>query len=382
MKRLLLVVVVLFAVLVVAGVLPRLRDARELRAESASVHATPAVTIVRVKRAAAISDLTLPGSIEALHESPLYARTNGYVTKWTTDIGGHVDAGQLLAVIEAPEVDRQADQAKADLGQLRATLTLNKQTLDRWVALGRDSVVTRQEVDERQAAYDAAVANLASGQANYDRLLELQRFERVVAPFRGVVTSRSVDIGNLVTAGAAMGGADAASARPLFTVASTDTVRVYVNVPQSAVRLVQPGAAAEILVRERPGEVFRGTVARNARALDAASRTLLTEVQIPNRSGVLLPGTYVQVRFAVTAAEPPIIVPANALVVRADGAQVAVVEADHTIHFAKVELGRDFGESVEVVDGLTDGAAVVVNPSDEIRDGVTVRVLAPIGDTK
>jgi RND family efflux transporter MFP subunit len=382
MKRVTLGVALLFAVLIIAGVLPRLRDARELRAESASVHATPAVTIVRVTRAAATSDLTLPGSIEALHESPLYARTSGYVTKWTTDIGGHVDAGQVLAVIESPEVDRQADQAKADLGQLRANLTLTKQTLDRWTALGRDSVVTKQEVDERQAAYDAAVANLAAGQANYNRLQELQHFERVTAPFRGVVTSRSVDIGNLVTAGAAQGGADAGSAKPLFTVASTDTVRVYVNVPQSAVRLVQPGARADILVRERPGEIFHGTVARNARALDAASRTLLTEVQIPNRGGELLPGTYVQVRFAVTAAEPPLIVPANALLVRADGAQVAVVGADQTIHFAKVTLGRDFGESVEVVGGLSDGAAVVVNPSDEIREGVTVRVLAPVTDTK
>ena len=375
-------IAVLFAALIVIGVIPRLRDARELHAESASVHGTVEVTVVTVKRASPNSDIVLPGSIEALHESPIYARTTGYVTKWTTDIGAHVSTGQLLAQIQSPEIDQQSDQAKADLGQLRANLTLSKRTADRWVLLAHDSVVTPQEVDEKQAAYDAAVANLASGEANYQRLVELQRFERVTAPFSGVVTSRSVDVGNLVTAGATLGGTGTASARPLFTVAGTDTVRVYVNVPQSAMSLVQAGAEADVLVRELSGGIFHGRVARNARALDAASRTLLTEVQIPNPKGVLLPGMYVQVRFAITNAAPPLVIPANTLVIRSDGPQVALVRPDHTVHYQKVELGRDFGDQVEVAAGLDSDAQLVGNPSDEIREGVEVRVLPAVGDTK
>jgi len=323
----------------------------------------------------------LPGSIESLHESPIYARTAGYVESWTTDIGAHVKSGQLLAQIQSPEIDQQSAQAKADLGQLQANLTLAKHTVDRWVLLARDSVVTPQEVDEKQAAYDAAVANLASGEANYKRLEQLQSFERVTAPFDGVVTSRSVDVGNLVSAGATLGGSST-SARPLFTVAGTDTVRVYVNVPQSAMSLVQRKASADILVRELPGSAFQGVVARNARALDAASRTLLTEVQIPNPKGVLLPGMYVEVRFAVTDSTPPLIIPANTLVVRTDGPQVAVVQSNHTVHYQKVQLGRDFGDRVEVVGGLDADAQLVVNPSDDIREGVQVKVLPLVTDTK
>jgi len=373
-------IAVFFLVLIVAGIVPRMRDARELRAETASVHGTIEVTVVPAKRAAATSDLVLPGSIESLHESPIYARTAGYVERWTTDIGARVSAGQLLAQIQSPEIDQQSEQAKADLGQLRANLNLAKRTADRWVLLAHDSVVTPQEVDEKQAAYDAAVATLASGEANYKRLEQLQSFERVTAPFAGVVTSRSVDVGNLVSAGATLGGTGSAAGRPLFTVAGTDTVRVYVNVPQSAISLVKHGAAADILVRELPGSAFRGIVARNARALDAASRTLLTEVQIPNPKGVLLPGMYVEVRFAVTDSSPPLIIPANTLVIRTDGPQVALVRPNHTIHYQKIELGRDYGDRVEVVGGLDGDAKLVVNPTDDIREGVEVRVLPPVSD--
>jgi RND family efflux transporter MFP subunit len=374
------IIAMVFLVLVVAGIVPRVRDARELRAETASVHGTIEVTVVPAKRAAATSDLVLPGSIESLHESPIYARTAGYVERWTTDIGARVAAGQLLAQIQSPEIDQQSEQAKADLGQLRANLNLAKRTVDRWMLLARDSVVTPQEVDEKQAAYDAAVANLASGEANYKRLEQLQSFERVTAPFAGVVTSRSVDVGNLVTAGATLGGTGSASGRPLFTVAGTDTVRVYVDVPQSAINLVKHGASADVLVRELPGSVFRGIVARNARALDAASRTLLTEVQIPNPKGVLLPGMYVEVRFAVTDSNPPLIIPANTLVVRTEGPQVAIVRPNNTVHYQKIELGRDYGDRVEVVAGLDGDAKLVVNPTDDIREGVEVRVLPPVSD--
>jgi RND family efflux transporter MFP subunit len=382
MKTAGIALILLFAALVVAGVVPRLRDARELEAESSSVRATPEVNTVIVKRSGPTSDFVLPGSIEALHESPVYARTSGYVTRWTKDIGAHVQAGELLAQIESPEIDQQAEQAKAQLGQLQAALNFAKKTLDRWKSLEKDSAVTEQELDQYQSGYDAAVANLSAGEANYHHLVELQRFERVVAPFTGVVTSRGVDVGNLVTAGATLGATGStASARPLFSISGTDTVRVYVDVPQSAMSFVQPGAKVDVLVRELPNKTFRGTVARNARALDAASRTLLTEIQIPNKTGALVPGMYVQVRFEITSTQPPILVPANTLVVRSNGPQVAVVKPNHTIHYQKLELARDFGDQVEVVSGLNDGDQLVVNPSDDIREGVTVRVLQPVGDT-
>lgn len=383
MKTVGITLALLFAALLAVGIVPRLRDAREVQAEMASVHAVPEVLTITVRRSAPTSDFLLPGSIEALHESPIYARTNGYVTRWTSDIGAHVRAGQLLAEIQSPEIDQQAAQAKAQIGQLQANLTFAKRTLDRWKSLWRDSVVTEQEVDQYQAGYDAAAANLEAGQANYQHLVELQNFERVTAPFDGVITSRGVDIGNLVTAGSTLGATGStASARPLFSISGTDTVRVYVNVPQSAMAFVQPGAKVNILVRELPAQQFHGTVTRNARALDAASRTLLTEIQIPNPKGTLVPGMYVQARFEVTSTKPPILVPANALIVRADGPQVAVVQPDDKIHFQKLQLGRDFGDRVEVVDGLDDGAQLVINPSDDVREGVKVRVLPPVADTK
>lgn len=382
MKTVLGAAALLLALLLAFGVIPRLQRSRELEAEASSVHAKPAVNIVIVGRAAPTSQLSLPGSIEAMHEAPIYARTTGYVEKWTTDIGGHVTSGQLLAQIESPEVDQQVDQAKADLVQLQANLDLAKRTLDRWQALSHDSVVTALDVDTKQATFDAAAGSLRAGQANYQRLMQLQQFERVIAPFSGVVTSRSVDNGMLVNAGASLGPAGTASDKPLFTVAGTDTVRVYVNVPQSAMTMVAPGQKALVVIRELPQNAFEGIVVRNARALDAASRTLLTEIQIANPKGLLLPGMYAEVRFQIKTDGQTLVIPANALVVRTEGPQAAVVRSDNTIHYQRLELGRDFGSAVEVMSGLDEGARVVVNPSDDDREGVAVTVLPPLGDTK
>jgi RND family efflux transporter MFP subunit len=382
MKTVLGTAALIVAVLLAFGILPRLQRSRELEAESSSVHAKPNVNVVILGRAAPTSQLALPGSIEAMHEAPIYARTTGYVESWTTDIGAHVTGGQLMAQIESPEVDQQVDQAKADLVQLQANLDLAKRTLDRWQALSRDSVVTALDVDTKQATFDAAAGSLRSGQANYQRLLQLQQFERVTAPFSGVVTSRSVDNGMLVSAGASLGPAGTASDKPLFTVAGTDTVRVYVNVPQSAIALVQPGQKAAVLIRELPQTVFEGTVVRNARALDAASRTLLTEVQVLNPKRLLLPGMYAEVRFQIKTDGKTLVIPANALIVRTEGPQAAVVRSDNTIHYQKLELGRDFGSEVEITGGVDEGTRVVVNPSDDIREGVAVVVLPPVGDTK
>ncbi len=361
--------------LLAAGIIPRLQRKQELEAEAASIHGAPRVNVVVVGHGAATSNLALPGSIEALHQTPIYARSTGYVARWMTDIGARVTNGQLLAEIESPDLDHQADQAKADLAQLNANLTLAKRTLVRWQEMAKDSVVTEFDVDTRQAAYDAAVASLKAGQENYGRLAQLQRYERVVAPFTGVVTSRNVDNGTLVTAGTA-------AATPLFTVAGTDTVRIYVSVPQSAMSLVHPGQTAEVSVGELAQKAFQGKVIRNARALDAGSRTLLTEIQIANPKGELLPGMYADVRFLITSTDPTIVIPANALVVRSDGPQVALIGRGDVVHYQKVQLGRDFGSQVEITSGLESGARLVVNPGNDIREGVTVAALPLVTDTK
>jgi RND family efflux transporter MFP subunit len=375
MKAVLGTAALVLAALLAFGILPRVQRSRELEAESASVRSTPRVNVVTVGKAAPTSQLVLPGSIEAMHEAPIYARTTGYIARWTTDIGARVTAGQVMAQIESPEVDHQVDQAKADLIQLQANLDLAKRTLDRWQALAHDSVVTALDVDTKQAAYDAAAGNLRAGQSNYRRLLQLQDYERVVAPFSGVVTSRTIDNGMLIDAGAN-------SNKPLFTVAGTDTIRVYVDVPQSAIAMVQPGQKATVVIRELPQDAFEGTVVRNARALDAASRTLLTELQIANPKRILLPGMYAEVRFQIKTDGQTLVIPANALVVRTEGPEAAVVRSDNTVHYQKLELGRDFGTEVEITSGLDEGTRVVVNPSDDIREGVAVTVLSPVGDTK
>jgi RND family efflux transporter MFP subunit len=381
MKTLAGVVVLIFAGLLLVGIVPRIRESRELSAEGNAAHVAPAVSVIVVHHGALTTDLLLPGTLEALHEASIYARTTGYVKRWSSDIGAHVRAGQVLAEIEAPDLDQQMEQVRAALGQLRADSTLAKANLDRWQALFKTDVVTKEELETRQATYDDAVANLVAGVANYHRLRELQNYERVTAPFAGVVTSRGLDIGMLVTDGATLGASGTASARPLFSVAGTDTVRVYVNVPEDVLPLVHAGVAADVLVQGVPGRVFHGMVTRTAHSLDAASRTQLTEVQVANPDGVLLPGMYAQVRFLVQRAHPPVVIPANTLVVRAEGPAVVVMEPDHTVHYQKVELGRDYGNSLEVTAGLADSATVVVNPSDDLHDGLTVRVLPNVTET-
>jgi len=381
MKAAIIAVLLIFAGLLTIGLVPRLRQMRELKAEQSAAYSAPAVAVVRVKRAESTTDLALPGSLEGLHEAAIYARTAGYVVRWVPDIGARVRAGELMARIEAPELDRQTDQARSALGQLRANLAQAASDLRRWKDLARDSVVTAQELEQHQTAYDAAAANLAAGEADYHRLQDLQQYERVTAPFTGVVTSRSLDVGMLVTDGATMGASGTGSARPLFSMARTDTVRVYVNVPEDAIALAQPGGGAEVLVQSFAKESFHGIVVRNARAVDAASRTLLTEVQIPNPKAKLLPGMYATVRFVVRRDNPPLIIPANTLVIRADGPQVAVVGPDRHVHFQKVDLGRDFGSSVEITDGIDDGATLVVNPSDDVHDGSAVRLLPDVKET-
>ncbi len=358
-------VVLLFAALLAIGIVPRVRRKQELEARTTAANAPPAVTVVTIGTAKPVSDITLPGTVEPMREAALYARSTGYVRRYLADIGTRVRAGQLLAEIETPEIDQELAQARAALGQVRAAQLLAQTSLARWEAMVKDSAATRQELDERRAAYTAASATVAASEANARRLQQLQSFGRVVAPFAGTVTARNVDVGQLVSPSPA--------ARPLFVLAQADTGRVMINVPETAAAQVHAGAEASVTVRGS-GTAVTGRVVRSAGALDAATRTMLTEVQVPNASGALLPGMYAQVKLAVRSVGERIMLPANALIVRTAGPQVAVVR-DGVVRFVKVELGRDLGTDIEVLSGLAEGATVVVNPTDDVVDGAKVRAV-------
>lgn len=374
-RRLAVAAALVFLVLLVVGIVPRALRSRALRAEvSAPERGIPIVATVVARRAAITSDLTLPGTVQALHETSIYARGNGFVRRWTTDLGGRVRAGQLLAEIETPELDQELSQARANLAQVQASVGLTRATLGRWNDLVKDSAATQQELDEKQAAFTAASANERAVKASVQRLVELQRFGQVIAPFAGIITARQVDVGTLVSAGGGSGS------RALFTLAQADTVRVFVNVPSIYAASIAPGRAAEVVVQELPGGGVRGVVARTASSIDPATRTLLTEVDIANAKHVLIPGMYAQVRFSVDRPRPPLIITANALVMRSSGPQVAVVRSGR-VHLQTVELGRDYGKEVEVVSGIDEGAELIVNPSDDIVEGVAVKT-QPVPQTE
>jgi multidrug efflux pump subunit AcrA (membrane-fusion protein) len=311
----------------------------------------------------------------------------GYVKRWQADIGSLVHSGQLLAEIDAPELDHEVQQAQSQLSQTRAALGLAKADLERWRSLARDSAVTGQELDQKRAAFDAATANTGAAEANLQRLVQTRQYTRVTAPFTGVITARNVDIGSLITpAGAtsapigATGIGGAAGAGSMFRVAQTDTVRIYLTVPEAYATSIRPGLEASVTVRGIPGRDFTGRVARTSHALDATSRTLLTELDIPNRDFALLPGMSAQATLNFPRVTPPLLLPASALVIRSNGVQVMVVEAatggpNATIHFRSVQIGRDYGATVEIADGIIDGATVVLNPNADLQDGARVRVL-------
>ena len=376
MKRVRMIsVVVLIAVVLLVGGLPRVARARRLAA-AASARSTSAVGVLvaTVHRAAATSDLALPGTVDALHEASVYAQTAGYVKRWTVDMGAHVKSGQVMAQISTPEVDQQLEAARATLARAQATLLLAKTNLVRWKDLVRDSAVSKLELDEHQAAFDDASAAVMADEADVRRLTALQQFSYIVAPFSGVVTSRSLDVGQYVSPASA-GPATNGIGRGLYTLAEIDTVRLLVNVPQSVSSTIVIGQHAAVSVAERPGRTFTETVSRTSEALDPASRTLLVEVRIPNGDGALVPGLYADVHFQVDRSAAPLLVTANALVTRSDGPQVVEVRSDSTAHYSPIKLGRDYGSEVELTDGITEGATVVVNPSDDVIEGARLRVV-------
>jgi RND family efflux transporter MFP subunit len=326
------------------------------------------VTVVPAAKAKPTIDLSLPGTMLPIQETPIYARTSGYVKRWHVDMGAKVKAGDTLADIETPELDRELKQAVANLRVAKANLELARTTADRWRAVLKDNAVAPQEVDEKVGAYEARKADVAAAEANVQRLRELKAFERVVAPFDGIITLRSIEVGQLIAAG------NPDPSRLMFKLAKTDTLRLFVNVPQSHVRLVQPGAQVAVVLREYPGQSFPAKVVRTAGALDAQSKTMLAEVHIDNAKGDLVAGMYALVKFTLQQPAPAIVLPANTLIVRTDGPQVATVEND-AVHMRKVILGRDFGTTIEILSGLKEKEMVVTNPSDSIAEGVMVKAV-------
>ena len=354
------------------GVEGKLRQ-RVALAETASAQGRPPmVTVVQPHRAATVPAVVLPATVEPMQETTIYARTSGYVKTVHVDIGDRVAAGQLLAEIESPEVDASLREAKARLEQERANLVLARATLERTRQLHREQLVSQQQLDEQEAAFDTRQAAVEAAQATVQSLAIQQAYQRVVAPFAGTVTSRRIDRGALITSGS---GATVAS---LFTIGQTDALRVFVDVPQMAAVGIAPGQTVDVGLRERPGHVTSGRVVRTAGALDSRSRTLRTEVHLPNDDHALMPGMYVQVAFPAASGDPALVVPANALVVRMDGPQVAVVEGT-AVHYRKVVLGRDFGKEVEVVGGLNGGESLVASPGDRLTDGQLVQVASATG---
>jgi RND family efflux transporter MFP subunit len=357
------ILLALFAWLVFNKVQARQRVRAETFSASSDAGNIP-VSVVHPRRADAVTDLNLPGNVQAFVETPIYARTNGYLKKWFVDIGGKVKAGDLLATIDTPEVDQQLKQAEAAVLQAEANRDLAKTTADRWHNLLKSDGVSQQEVDQNDAALKARQADLNAAAANVERLKDMQSFQNVTAPFSGIVTARNTDIGSLISNG---------TSQALFRMSQIDTVRVYVSVPESYTQDIRPGIEADLSVAEIPGKVFKGRVARSAGAIDPTSKTLLTEVDVPNPKGDLLPGAYAQVLFHLKAGAPPLTIPSNTLIFRTSATQVAVAE-NGIAHLRTVVIGRDLGNSLEVISGLAPSDAVILNPPDSLADGAIVSI--------
>lgn len=366
---LLLGLLALLGVLLISGVLPRRAHLHTL--EEAAAGLVPTYTVAIAATGEAAAELVLPSSVEASQETPLYPRVNGYVKRIVTDIGATVKAGDVLAEIETPELDQQVSQARAALDQAKANLTLAGISLERWQTLQKSRVVAPQEVDERTGAHDARKADLAAASANLQRLEKTQSYQKITAPFAGTVTKRFVEVGQLVT------GDLNDSTRVLFQLQHTAALRAFVNVPQSAFRSVAVGQTVALSFREIPGRTFPGTVVRTAGALDGATRTLRTEIQVPNEAGELLPGLYTEVTFALQRPQPPVTVPARALITQTAGPQIAVVDAQNRVTLNTVTVARDLGKTIELGTGLAPGARYIINPTDTLRDGLVIKVEAP-----
>jgi RND family efflux transporter MFP subunit len=331
--------------------------------------AVPAVAVVTPERGAPKEEIVLPGTIQAFTDAPIYARTNGYLRKWYADIGAHVGAGQLLAEIDTPELDQQLQAARADLATAQANARLAQTTAERYRDLIRTDSVSRQDLDNANGTLEAREAAVESARANVRRLEQLQSFRRIESPFAGVVTARNTDIGALIDSGS--------NAKELFHVASVNRLRVFVNVPEVYSRAARAGLEAELTLKEFPGRRFVGTLARTSSSIDVASRTLLTEIDVDNTKGELLPGSYAEVHIKLPSAAATMKLPVDALIFKTDGLQVATVDAANRVALVTVTAGRDFGDAVEIVAGLHGDERIVANPPDSLAPGQVVRVVTP-----
>ncbi|HTZ75908.1 MAG TPA: efflux RND transporter periplasmic adaptor subunit [Candidatus Aquilonibacter sp.] len=364
----LIIALLVVAGIVIAGIVPRMR-AKAALAVTTDELSIPTVVVLQPKEGSPQTEIVLPGTIEAFEDSPIYSRTDGYLKEWYFDIGAHVKKGQLLAEIETPEVDQQLDQARADLKTAQANFELSQITANRYEDLAKSDSVSKQDVDNAVGDFEAKRAMVASAQSNVNRLEQLQSFEKIYAPFDGVITARNTDVGHLINA-----GAGSTPGSELFHEASIDKLRVYINVPQQYSVAAKPGLSATLELQQFPGKTFKGTLVRTADSIDLASRTLLTEVDVNNPTGELLPGAFTQVHLKVPTTVPSVIIPVTALIFRAQGLQAAVVNDGQHAELRNITLGRDYGNEVEVISGLTTQDRVMVNPPDSIVDGEEVRI--------
>lgn len=383
----LVVAFVVFVIIAVAGIVPRMHARTALRRQTDAM-AVPTVAIVRPTVGAPTQEIVLPGTIQAYRDAPIYARTNGYVKSWSHDIGSHVRKGELLAVIASPELDRQVDQARAGVATAKANLQLAKVTAQRYEGLRGTQAVSKQSIDTAAQTESAQAATLAAAQQNLNQMLALQSFERVYAPFSGIVTARNTDIGQLVDSGsnggtgssAMFGGtaatSDSGTPREMFRVSDMHVVRVFIQVPGMYVPEARPGVETDIDVASYPGRVFKGKIVRTADALDLNTRTMTVEVDIDNRNGDLLPGAYAQVHLKLPVKNPALIIPVSALMFRSEGLRVVTLDDEDRAHLQPITVGRDWGTRIEVLTGLKAGQRIIDSPPDSIVEGEKVRVVS------
>jgi membrane fusion protein, multidrug efflux system len=368
-RKAITVVVLVILALALSGavsVVSRIRAGHAL-AKEMDIDSVISVAVVHPIAEKPDEELVLPASLQAYEESPIYARTNGYLLHWYKDIGSRVNKGDLLADIDTPEVDQELSQARATRQQGAAQLDIAKISAERWQNLRKSDSVSQQETDMQTSAYQQAVANLAAAEANVRRLEELESFKHVYAPFSGVLIRRNVDPGALINAGSA--------GTELFIIAKVDPLRVFVNVPQAYFPAFKDGLPAYITVQELPGQKFKGVVARTAEAIDPATRTLLTEVDVPNKDGHLLSGSFGEVHFLPKINAEKVTVPVNAMLFRQEGARLAVVGADNKVQLRPITIGRDYGTTLEILGGVSAADRVVINPVESLEDGQSVNVV-------
>jgi RND family efflux transporter MFP subunit len=364
------VVVILLCVaaaVAIAEILPRLRARTILREQTRALAATT-VFVIQPAIGQPQEDVLLPGSLNAYTDAPIYARTNGYLQKWYFDIGSHVKKGQLLAVLSAPELDQQLQQAQGELATSKANAHVAQQNATRYEELLKTDSVSKQDTENFTSLASATSSTVTASAANVQRLKELQAFKQIYAPFDGVITARNVDVGQLVDSGAG---------KELFHLAAIQTLRVYVNVPQVYALGMKSGLGADLMLAEYPGRKFAARMVRTSNAIDPGSRTLLVEFDVDNRKGELIPGSYAQVRFKAKPQGPAFVIPGSALIFRSEGLRVATVDDDNRVHLVPVTMGEDDGKLVQIMEGLNGNLRVIENPPDSIIDGETVNVAEP-----